>query len=107
MRSTFGTVLNTPGVHRIVSFGGVAYPIPDAEIVALQQALSSGGEVSPVPYLAIGQKVQVAFGPLAGVTGIIARQKNRDRLVISVEIIMKSVSVDISSSDVIALDPAT
>ncbi len=102
-RSSFGTILSTPGVHKIVSFGGTAYPIPEIEIQSLQQALGSGREVCVTAHLTVGQRVQVSRGPLSGITGIVMRQKNRERLVISVELIMKSVSVEIAPSELIPL----
>lgn len=106
-RSSFAAILNTPGVYRLVCFGGRPYPIPDFEIDALRQLAASGRDISDVSYLSIGQKVQVSAGPLAGLNGIITRLKNRDRLIVSIEIIMRSVSVEITSSDIVALSPVT
>jgi transcription antitermination factor NusG len=100
-RSSFGSVLKTPGVYRIVCFGGHPYPVSDEEIQGLQLAVESGVPVSPVPYLSLGEKVQIKHGPLAGVTGIVTRFKNRARLVISVDVIMQSVSLEIPQCDAI------
>lgn len=105
-RSSFGAVLGTSGVFRIVSFGGHPCPIPDSEIESLRQALVSGREFSSVPYLSGGEKVRVVQGPLAGLTGIVTRLKNRDRLVISVDLIMKSVSLDVALSELALLEVA-
>jgi transcription antitermination factor NusG len=106
-RSSFGAILNTRGVHRIVCFGGRPCPIPEVEIKTLQKAVESGKDVIEVPYLSAGQRVKIAGGPLAGVIGIVTRQKNSSRLIVSIEIIMRSISVEIASSDLIALDPAS
>ncbi|WP_263369205.1 transcription termination/antitermination protein NusG [Edaphobacter dinghuensis] len=99
-RSLFSTVLNTPGVHKIVSFGEVAYPIPDHEISAIQRMLSVGRDPEPVPYLTVGQKVIIVSGPLKGITGIVSRPKNHCRLIISVEAILRSISIEVSSAEV-------
>jgi transcription antitermination factor NusG len=99
-RSAFALVLGTLGVYRIVSFGGHAYPISDDEILCLRQIVQSRRNVSAIPYFTEGQKVQVTDGPLAGIMGAVARIKNRDRLVISVDILMRSVAVDISMSEI-------
>ena len=98
-RSSFGVVLGTHGVYRIVSFGGHAHPIADEEIVGLMRVANSGREVCPVPYFSPGQKVEVTSGPLSGITGVVARLKGRDRLVVSVDLLMRSVAVDVASSE--------
>ena len=95
-----------PGIIRIVAFGGKPHPVPDKEIEALQQIVRGKREYSAFPYLNAGQKVQVMSGPLAGISGTIMQFKNRDRLVISLDVIMKSVSVEIDQSEVALLQAA-
>ena len=99
-------VRGSPGIVRIVTFGGRPHPIPDEEIEALQQIVRGNREYSAYPYLNVGQKVQVISGPLTGVSGTITQFKNRDRLVISLEVIMKSVSVEIDESEVVLVQAA-
>lgn len=94
-RSSFGLILGTQGVYRIISFGGKAYPLSDDEILCLRQVVNSGRSISTIPYFSVGQKVQVIGGPLSGITGIVARLKGQDRLVISVDLLMRSIAVDI------------
>jgi transcription antitermination factor NusG len=89
-----------PGIICIVAFGGIPHPIPDKEIEALQQIVRGKQKYGVVPYLSVGQKVQVISGPLIGIIGIITQFKNHDRLVISLDAIMKSVSVEIDQLDV-------
>jgi transcriptional antiterminator NusG len=99
-RGLMGAVLRTPSVYRIVSFGGCPFPAKDEEIAVLRKLVTSGRPVRPVPYLALGQKVQVKEGPLAGLTGIIVRLKNVTRVIVSVELIMRSVAIDVASSEI-------
>lgn len=106
-RSWFGAVLNTQGVFRIVSFGGKAHPIPDDEMISLRRVIDSGRYLCPVPYVSLGKHVQVVRGPLSGMTGIVTRIKKQNRLVISVDLIMKSVSVDIAASELSLADLAS
>jgi transcription antitermination factor NusG len=106
-KSNFRMVLDTPGVYNIVSFGGRPYPIPETEISSIKLALASGREICAVQHVFIGQKVQVATGPLSGITGIVTRVKDRERLVISVDVLMKSVAVEIGLSEIVALDTAS
>lgn len=98
-RSSIGSVLRTPGVRRIVCFGGHPHPVPDGEIEAIRQVAQCGRELTPAPYVAVGQKVEIVSGPLAGVSGLVSLLKNRARLIVSVDMIMKSVSVDVAISE--------
>ena len=93
-------VRGAPGIIRIVAFGGKPLPVPDKEIEALQQIVRGKREYRASPYLGVGKKVQVISGPLTGISGTIVQFKNRDRLVISLDVIMKSVSVEIDQSEV-------
>jgi transcription antitermination factor NusG len=91
----------------IVAFGGRPHPVPDKEIEALQQIVRGNREYSALPYLNVGQKVQVISGPLLGISGTIKQFKNRDRLVITLDVIMKSVSVEIDQSEVALVQAVT
>jgi transcription antitermination factor NusG len=99
-RSSFGTVLSTPGVYRIVSFGGQPYPVSDDEMESLHQILDSGRDVKPVPYLTLGQKVQIVSGPLQGLTGVITRFKTQNRLVVSMDMLMRSIAIEVALSEI-------
>lgn len=95
-----GLVLATPGAVRVVGFGGKPYPVSESEISALQQVVRSGVDASPfMPFLKVGQKVEIKDGPLSGISGIIIHTKNR-RLVLSVELLMRSISIDVDAYEV-------
>jgi transcription antitermination factor NusG len=98
-KETARVVFKTVGVVRIVSFGGEICPIDDHEIEALQRVASSGRDVSPSSYLKTGQRMQILSGPLAGITGILRMIRNSRELVISVDMLMRSVSVSIDASE--------
>jgi transcriptional antiterminator NusG len=95
-------VLGTSGVRRIVTFGGRPYPLSDEEILVLRQVVSSGEDVQPSQYLAIGERVKITSGPFAGISGFLTHFKNQQRLVISVDLIQKSVSIEVEISSVAA-----
>lgn len=95
-------VLRTPSVVRIVEFGGQAAALPDQEIEILRRGLTHELGIEPYPYLKLGRRVRVRTGPLQGLEGILVRKKNRSRFVISVDLIMRSVAVEI---DVTELEP--
>lgn len=88
-------VLNTAGVKAIVGFGGADVPLQDHEIAALQKLLSSQLPVSSWPYLRVGEKVRIEQGSLGGLSGTLVREKSPWRLVVSVELLQRSVAVEI------------
>ncbi len=92
-------VLQLASAVRLVSFNGRPAVLPDAEIEQLRERLAGGG-AEPHPYLCAGRRVRVCAGPMQGLEGIIVRRKDRCRLVFSLDLIMRSVSVEVDESDV-------
>ena len=86
--------VSTPSVIRIVSFGGVPYPLSEDEVLALHKMSHGDFGALPCPFQQIGQKVRIMEGPLAGVVGTVTGAKKK-QLIISIEILMRSVVVDI------------
>lgn len=97
-------ILITEGVIRIVGVGKAPSPIADSEIEAVRLAVSSGFPVQPHSYLAIGSRILIKEGPLAGVEGILTGQKNR-YFVVSIELIHCSISVDVQAAALTAISP--
>ncbi len=96
-------VLTVPGVARLVGFQGGPLPVSVGEIDAIRRGITSGITLAPHPYLKVGCRVRVCRGPLAGVEGLLVRTRNTDRLVVSVDLIMKSVALEIDAADVEAI----
>jgi transcription antitermination factor NusG len=93
-------VLTAPGVVHIVTFDGKPAPVREEEIEALRQALSSNTQCEPHPYLKVGRRVRVRSGPLSGLEGMLVRRKEGFRLVLSIELIMRSVATEVDEADV-------
>jgi transcription antitermination factor NusG len=93
-------VLQVPGVAKLVGFNGLPAALPQEEIDALRTSLASGVRVEPHPYLTAGRRVRVKSGSLAGLEGILVRRKNSTRFVISLDLVMRSVVVEIEGSEV-------
>jgi transcription antitermination factor NusG len=104
VRSEFGTVLSTPGVWRIVGFGGKPYPVADEEIQALQRIVGSGLNAMPLKSLKKGQKVRIEQGPLEGIVGVLTEIRNQQCLVVTVQMIMHSVAVTVGAWMVAKVD---
>lgn len=88
-------IMTTPGVYTFVGVEGRAARIPDAEIEAVRRAIDHLLHVEPHPFLKAGSWVRVKSGPLEGIEGILVRKTNRCRLVLSVEMLEKSVAVEV------------
>src|SRR5271170_7588174 len=93
-------VVTTPGVHMILFHGEHVAIIPEAEIVAIRKAVEGPFRVEPHPFLKCGERVRVTRGSLEGVEGVLVRKKNLYRLVLSVDMMAKSVAVEIDATDV-------
>jgi transcriptional antiterminator NusG len=87
-------------VQLIVGFGKMPTPISDAEIDALRRVVESGAAAEPHEYLSVGQRVRIREGSLAGVEGILLQVKSSWRIVISVELLRRSVSVELDRAAV-------
>ena len=93
-------VLQLPSSVHLVSFNGQPTPLPETEIQGLRERLQCGGRIQPHPYLRVGRRVRVHSGPLQGLEGIIVRKKDSCRVVFSIDLIMRSVAVEVDEADV-------
>lgn len=92
-------VLRTHGVVDLVGFGGAPIPLEEEEIANLKKALSNGRNVEPHPFIAEGRRVRITAGPLAGLHGIVVRRNGQMQVVLSVELIRRSVLVKVDSAE--------
>ena len=94
-------ILKTDGVVRILGNNENPIPIPDEQIHAIQSLIRNGVAIERHPYLKEGMKVRVVNGPLTGIEGILLKtQAKRNRLVISVDLLQESVSVEMDDRDI-------
>jgi transcription antitermination factor NusG len=96
-------VQQVPGVARLVAFDGKPAALPEGEIEAMRRSLDSGLRAEPHPYLTVGRRVRLKSGPLAGMQGLLLRRKGNFRVVISIELIQRSVAVDVDATDLEAV----
>jgi transcription antitermination factor NusG len=90
----------TPGVLRFVSSAGRPASIPENEMEAILRLASGGVLAEPHPFLKSGDRVRVKSGPLEGVEGILVQQKDSFRLIVSVQLLKQSASVEVDASQV-------
>jgi transcription termination/antitermination protein NusG len=97
-------VLQVPSVVRLVGFGdALPTALPEEEIATLRNGLAGAHSAQPHPYLTAGRRVQIKNGPLAGMEGILQRRKGNYRVVLSVDLIMRSIVVEADAADLIPL----
>jgi transcription antitermination factor NusG len=94
------SIVSTPGVHSLISWGGRPATIPSAEIDAVRRLVESPLGVEPYPFLQSGELVRIKSGPLEGIMGILVRKTRAVRLVLSVEMLSKSAAVEVDISTV-------
>jgi transcription antitermination factor NusG len=90
-------VLSIPGVVTPVAIGRTPVPIDDNEMTAIQTAVNAGLRNSPWPFLQMGQRVRIEQGPLCGIEGILVGFRGRERLVLSVSLLLSSIAVQVEA----------
>ena len=91
------TVMTTSGVVRIVGIGLIPVAVPDDEIAALQQLVRQRIPVRVHEFVSAGEKICLRSGPFAGLNGIIVRKSGESRLVVSVNLLRRSVAVEVEA----------
>ncbi len=88
-------ILTTPGIIFLVCFASQPAVIPQKEIDAIRRVVEAGMHVEPLPFVKCGDWVRVKTGPLEGLEGILVRRKSQLRLVLTVQLLQKSVGVEV------------
>lgn len=88
-------ILTIPGAVGLVGFGKGPTAIPENEIDSVRRMVGSGLLVGPWPFLSVGTNVLIERGPLTGLEGLLLEVKKAFRLVVSVNLLQRSVSVEI------------
>lgn len=91
-------ILTVPGIVHVVGVGKTPLPIDETEMAAILTTVASGLPSRPWPFLEIGQKVRIEYGPLSGVEGILLGFRGHQRLVLSVTLLQRSVAVQIDEA---------
>ena len=93
-------VLEVPGALTVVGgIGGDLAPVQQTAIDALRTGLREK-RIEPHPLTTVGQRVRIHSGAFAGMEGIVARKKNYLRVVLTLELIMQSIAVEVSEAEI-------
>ena len=91
-------VLQTPSVAALVGSGGIPTPIRAEELERLRAGVHLG--LKPHPYISAGDRVRIKSGPLSQMEGVLLSFKNNWRVVISIELLRQSVSVEVDLCEI-------
>jgi transcription antitermination factor NusG len=94
-------IISSPGVEYIVGFAEGPAAVPEKEIEDVRRMIDAGALA--VPCVARGAKVRVTHGPLQGVEGVLVRDTNGDRLVVSIELLSRGASLHINQDSIAEL----
>jgi transcription antitermination factor NusG len=97
------SVLEVPGVISMIGSASHPAPLPDLEVEALRAGLDPT-RAEPHPLLTVGQRVRVKTGALAGIEGIVVRKKGGLRLVLTLDLLMQSIAIEVNGDDVEPVD---
>jgi transcription antitermination factor NusG len=92
------SMVTAPGVVRIVGNHAGPLSVPDHEVDTLKRIVETRLVAEPWPFLQVGQRVRVDVGPLRGTEGIVLATRTHRRLIVSIELLQRSVAVQIESS---------
>jgi transcription elongation factor/antiterminator RfaH len=96
-------VLRTSGVTNFVGMRGVGTPIPADQIERVQHVVTQEISVTPHAFLNVGKRVRIRGGSLDGLQGILTAVNGDQTLVVSVDLIQRSLAIRIKGY---AVDPA-
>jgi transcription antitermination factor NusG len=97
------SLLTVPGVLSIVGSGRQPWPLANHEIEAFRSAVDVC-KLEPHSVFAVGERVRIKHGALAGMQGVLVRKKSNLRVVLTVEAIRSSVSAEVDAANLEPLD---
>lgn len=92
------SVLEVPGVLWIVGGGAESSSVDDRYVEFLRESLAQG-RIEPHPYMVAGERVRVRSGAMSGMEGVLVREKSGFRVVVTLELIKRSMAVELDASD--------
>ncbi len=93
-------ILKTPGVVRLIGNTNGPVPVPETAVGSLRIMIHSGESIVTGPSYSIGEVVRVKSGAFEGVTGIFQTYKGEDRVIVNIDILGQSASVNVSVEDI-------
>jgi transcriptional antiterminator NusG len=93
-------ILTTPGVLAVAGFGRIPQPLDPHEVEQIRKVTATGYPAQPCPFLKVGQRVRITAGPLTGVEGLLMQRRGQTKVVLSVTMLEKAISVHVESDSI-------
>jgi transcription antitermination factor NusG len=93
-----GRVNSVRGVVHVVGNGQGPIPVPPEQVEAVRRMVEKRVPLDPWPYMREGRRVRMREGPLIGVEGFIVTRRKRHRLVVSVDLLGRSVATEVDAA---------
>jgi transcription termination/antitermination protein NusG len=93
-------VLRIPGVLDFVGLKGCPLVIPDRDIEVIKTLVARCVPVKPHVYLSEGTRVRIRGGALDGIEGILLKRNSDSSLIVSIQLIQRSISLRVDGYDV-------
>jgi transcription antitermination factor NusG len=98
-------VITIPSVVCLVGAKGEPQPLDEGEVNAIRECLTRRFHAEPTEYLASGKRVRIVAGPLCGLEGVIERRNGNTRFIVSIDLIQRSIAVNVANSDLESVEP--
>lgn len=95
---TFGRIVTTPGVLRLLGIAGKPEVVPDQEIACVRRVMQAGLAFEAGIGIKAGDRVRINYGPLTGIEGDVVGAGDNRRLAVSLCLLQRSVSVNLEPS---------
>ena len=92
-------VLETNGVVKIINFNGKPAVVPGWQIDSLKKMIESPETLQIEPFLRPGELAEITSGPMRGMKGTVVRRKGKSRMVLTIDGVMQSVSLEVAEGD--------
>lgn len=101
-RNEIGRIRSTPGILDVVRAGSSPVPARRDEVENLRQAVSKSLSMESCPLVepTTGQWLRISSGPLNGLSGMLVEVRGQQRLILSVDLLQRSVLVELPSASV-------
>jgi len=101
-RTEIGKIRCTRGILDVIRAGSMPLPANRAEIEGLRKATKAELELESLPYIdpSTAGRLRIISGPLSGLDGILVQVRGKERLILSVDLLCRSVLVEVPLSSV-------
>lgn len=102
-RSEIANIRCTRGILDVIRAGSTPLPANRTEIEGLRKATEAELELESLPYIdpSTANRLRIISGPLSGLDGMLVQVRGKERLILSVDLLCRSVLVEVPLSSVV------